>query len=806
MSMISINIGRTVLILLACIVAAGASAQFEANYLPDDCVFDVGLRDVEAIGSFEILGTFDVGTVSATGEKTIFETETIGDSVIKICVGASSSGGVDDPFGTDDGTNAYFEGNFSFPAISGDQARGAQTIIEISVDAHVAHSNGAFVTQGSTSYDLRLVFEICGFEGYRKFRISETNSYFDPLRHYENGQLGDEIQGEFLTVGQYAITLDSNSEFVERWKLEVLNVVPADDSGFPEPPVCKGTLEDSTIVLEQSSLASDATDNLHREVFVSGTGAVPSNLWFPSDIQQGKNVIQGGDGMIVGDPDQIGFGATTKGTLANPFGSETYLLAEFLPGSRDVSDDIAAELIVTSSTDRSTDNDVSRYQVGVAFELQGFEGAVQFKESEPTNQGGVAYNLVPAPGTGGGLIAGNTLTSGRYLLEIEGPEDADFDSEWRLTLMNPLPPEPEPMPGVDEEPNDTQEDRNILLLPEGETDLFISGKLMPEEFPDCQPDTYLVLFDKQDSRVGFNDNDDCAGNGWGSGIQGATLANGMIIDNNDGSRSLRVGVTGRLDALDQVFNGLFMNAPHGHLGEWELAVTFYEGAGPPPAQVTIGGILMDNPVRYRDEFVTGAEAFRVNYTFGQEITSVDLCVDNTVGMVEVCNDVDFFEIEDLVPLCEYCIEQVGGLDEQCLPTDTLLGWFDKLGALIAKSETGGAAMEWPKLSAVADINGKITFAITGSDDCDFDGFDDESMEAPGRALSECPEVPVGHGVCGCYTLHVYPAEDHGDTDNGESGNEALMLDAMQHGDINMDGVTDQADLGILIGQFGWTAG
>jgi len=459
----------------------------------------------------------------------------------------------------------------------------------------------------------------------------------------------------------------------------------------------------------------------------------------------------------------------------------------------------------------------SNYDAVVAIRIDGLQGSVPFKIESPTSPFGLDVNFVLAPcdGPDGGMLDTDnmTISAGCYQVSICvtddqacAPIEIEIFDEWSLIIFGP-----DTAGGIEieSEPNDIQPNRNVFTFPEDEPALYITGKLEPDEFPDCQPDTYLMLFDKQNGRVGYNDNSDCAGNGKGSGIVGATVANGMIIDNLDGSFSLRAGVTGRPDGMDLTFNGLFQNAPHGQLGGWELITTFFEGGGPPPAQVMVNGELMDNPVRHRDAFETGAEAFRVNYVFGPEITSVDLCVDNTVGMVEVCADVDFFEVNGLVPLCDYCIEQVGGIDDFCLPTDTLLGWFDKLGMLITKAESGGLATEWPKLDAVADINGVIVFAVTGADDCDFDGFADDAPAGDPRAPSICPEAPQGHGVCGCYTLRVTPTGPHaGSDDPGNSGDSGAsddaMLDALTHGDLNMDGVTDSADLGILIGSYGWT--
>ena len=43
-------------------------------------------------------------------------------------------------------------------------------------------------------------------------------------------------------------------------------------------------------------------------------------------------------------------------------------------------------------------------------------------------------------------------------------------------------------------------------------------------------------------------------------------------------------------------------------------------------------------------------------------------------------------------------------------------------------------------------------------------------------------------------------------EEGASGDVAAMQNALNNGDLNMDGVTNTADLGILIGSFGWVSG
>ncbi len=349
---------------------------------------------------------------------------------------------------------------------------------------------------------------------------------------------------------------------------------------------------------------------------------------------------------------------------------------------------------------------------------------------------------------------------------------------------------------------------------------YIDGTLEKRLELLCEPDTYLVLFNKQGVIINRDDNGSSKGNGWASGLEdvveydgtpGSPFGDGEdgFIDNGDGTFSIRIGVTGRGDGLDGNFNGFFMNAPHGQLGKFTLCVLFTDSAGDPVPGVLPNGDPIDNPSFYTDEFITGAEAFHINYTLPLGTQEVDINIDNSVPCDELRNDVDFYCICGLVPLCDYCITQIGGINCECLPTATCLGWFDKDCELITSaSDNGEIVPEFAKLLVIADVNGKALIAVSGSKDCDFDGLDD----APGgeaRAPIECPEPTPGHGEAGCYTLCIEVTGAHagGETegDEGSSGDAAAMQQALDHGDLNMDGLTNTADLGILLGSFGWTA-
>ena len=326
---------------------------------------------------------------------------------------------------------------------------------------------------------------------------------------------------------------------------------------------------------------------------------------------------------------------------------------------------------------------------------------------------------------------------------------------------------------------------------------YINGELEKRDAPYCEPDTYLVCFDKLNDVLDSDDNSSEKGNGWASGLWGSDC----FVDNGDGSRSLRLGVTGRPDGLDGVFNGLFQNGPHGQLGDFDVCVEFLDA----------GGATVSTEV-YTDEFITGAEAFHINYEVPAAATEVHVNIDNQVGSVEVRCDVDYMKLTNLVPLCDYCIEQIGGLNCECRPTDTKLGWFDKGCNLILFEGTGGAIEPYAKLCAVADANGDINIAVSGEYDCNFNGLHDDLEDAylashgEYRAPIECPEVKPGHGEAGCYTLKVYVTGAHNNDDSGDggtAGDVAAMQISLDKGDLNRDGTTNTADLGILLGNFGW---
>jgi len=393
------------------------------------------------------------------------------------------------------------------------------------------------------------------------------------------------------------------------------------------------------------------------------------------------------------------------------------------------------------------------------------------------------------------------------------------------------------------EPNNSPETANCIEILQDPA--YISGKLQSNEFPECDPDTVLAAFDKQINFLRdasniplINDDDPAAGDGRGSALWDIPF----VDSTSDNTRTLRLGVTGAGDIVEGpggnngAFNGLLANAPHEQRGEFTLTVTFVDDLGDPlpsPAMLPDGSEIL-NPISYVEEFQSGGDAFYINFPVPVDAEAAHAVVDNTTGRIDVCNDVDFFIFKNLVPNCPYCVVQVGGLDEDCQQTDLLIAWHDKNGDIIFTDDNSGAgvfaALCDPDLPVVANNNGEIHIAVTGSGDGNFNGLEDGPdeddyltnnpnylLEYPGlepptllnlgqpnatnRLDIVCADTPPAHGVCGCYTLKIFlDVVAHEDPPGPPS-----IEDAMGHGDINMDGATDTADLGILIGNFGWTA-
>ncbi len=386
---------------------------------------------------------------------------------------------------------------------------------------------------------------------------------------------------------------------------------------------------------------------------------------------------------------------------------------------------------------------------------------------------------------GGAIYAGVDVSlwdgieplNGSYLLFKLGPiGDNGDDDDVDIDLF--LSGESDTMFCCEFEPNDSCETKNRFTT---ECEL-LQGRLEERLVPGPQPDTWLCVFDKFGEIIASNDNGGTTGNSKASGLwsedgDGDGWAD-ILRDNGDGTYSLRLAVTGFPDGFDGNCDGFFQNGPHGQQGEFTLYVTYEDGKGVE--------IRTDT---YVDEFITGAEAFRINFTAPAGAATVHIDIDNMTGRETVCSDVDFISYTNLEPLVAYCITVIGGLDADCLPTDTVLGWFNKNCELIFPDDDGGPAAGYSELCVVADINGVITFGVTGKGDLDFDGYDDVTGEP--------------HGLCGDYLLNIRRADGEPLIPTGPCDNP--VTEAVQNGDLNEDGVINAFDLVQMLANWGLTS-
>lgn len=359
--------------------------------------------------------------------------------------------------------------------------------------------------------------------------------------------------------------------------------------------------------------------------------------------------------------------------------------------------------------------------------------------------------------------------------------------------------------------------------------LIVNGKLEKREIQGLTPDTWLCVFDKFGEILASDDNGSGSGNGKGSGICGSAAE--LLTDNGDGTSSLRLAVTGFPDGFDGNCDGFFMNAPHGQQGEFCVFITYFDAGG--------AFIRQDS---YTDEFVSGAEAFRLNFTAPAGTASLCIDIDNTCGRVDRCYDVDYMCFTNLEPLKSYCITQIGGLDEYCNPTDTVLCWIDKNCDVIFSDDNSGPALGYSQLCVIADVNGNICIAVTGAfdDNCDglvskgpvptgpldakFDydkdllvGLDDNSpfvfnpdqLDSDGDGVGDVSDsdnpdnlddgfIYNPHGVCGTYTLEVHRNFEP----NAFPGDCTAESEMASKGDVNLDGIVDASDLARILSNWG----
>jgi hypothetical protein len=201
------------------------------------------------------------------------------------------------------------------------------------------------------------------------------------------------------------------------------------------------------------------------------------------------------------------------------------------------------------------------------------------------------------------------------------------------------------------------------------------------------PDTLLGIKDGFGEVYFIDDDSSPAGNGLASGVGN--------VPTNSGSIDFCVTGTG-----DDFFLG-----SHGISGQYEVFVDVYD----------FFGDLVDSFSETRMLESAAVHDFSFN-DFEWIQGSYDVYIDNTVGP-STGADVDFFTFTGLSPGVTFTAET---FDPTASGIDTLLGWFDSAGVLIADDDDGAGGL-LSKLEGTVPAGGALTFAVTGFEDENFMG-------------------------------------------------------------------------------------
>ena len=136
------------------------------------------------------------------------------------------------------------------------------------------------------------------------------------------------------------------------------------------------------------------------------------------------------------------------------------------------------------------------------------------------------------------------------------------------------------------------------------------------------PDTYIVTIDVLGNVLDLDDNSSKLGDGLASGI---SSLEDSFIDNGNGTRSIRTVVTGSPDGSDLFADGFFANSPHGQLGGFMVHVEYFD-----PGDTLVG------TDEYSAEFISGSEAFHINFDVPNAAFDASIHIDNQ--LIEACDE------------------------------------------------------------------------------------------------------------------------------------------------------------------------
>jgi len=201
------------------------------------------------------------------------------------------------------------------------------------------------------------------------------------------------------------------------------------------------------------------------------------------------------------------------------------------------------------------------------------------------------------------------------------------------------------------------------------------------------PDTVLGIRDMYGYVYYVDDDGSPFGDGSASGVGGVPTNSGVI----------NFSVSGY---PDQYFEG-----NHSEFGGYKVYVDAYDFFGDPAGSFSVTATLQPGAV---DDYYY----YDYNWISG----SYDVYIDNTVGGVTGA-DVDFFTFTGLTPGLDFTIETTQATSTGM---DTLLGWFDDSGSLLASDDDSGVGY-LSLLTGKVPSSGKLTFGVTGYGDTSFGG-------------------------------------------------------------------------------------
>lgn len=168
---------------------------------------------------------------------------------------------------------------------------------------------------------------------------------------------------------------------------------------------------------------------------------------------------------------------------------------------------------------------------------------------------------------------------------------------------------------------------------------------------------------------------------------------------------------------------------HGELGEFEVYIRFYDVSGTFISETVLNG-----------ELVTGDETILFdNIPLAPSTFDFDIII-NPLAAEQ--GDVDFYEFDGLRPGGAYEVRIVAGADDRILPPralDTVMAEFTSTGVqtgnfnddigLVPNPSPPPAQYFDPRsvVTITADASGRLFFAISGYNDTDFDGADNNSF-------------------------------------------------------------------------------